>query len=382
MDNRGAILAASDTDIMVTNRDHYSYTWPRDGALIADAFIRAGYAEETVPFFHHCTRLLAAGGYVWPKYNPDGTVGSNWHPWIAGGRAQLPIQEDETALVVWALGEHFRRQRDLHLVRSLYDGLVRPAADFLATYRNPVTGLPLESYDLWEERRGIFTFTTGAVFGGLRAAAVLAGVLGDRSAAAGWGRAALEVRRAALEHLYSKECGRFVRGIYPGQDGPVADLTPESSLWGLFAFGLLPAGHPRVAATMRATLDGLTVKTEIGGVARYTNDYYFQKSQDVCRIPGNPWFISTLWLAQWQAAVAQKAGDLAAPRRVLEWAVERSMAGGGMPEQVNPFSGEPLSVAPLTWSHASYLSTVLAYLDRYEILRRPVTVRRIEKKPE
>src|SRR5690606_19083953 len=33
IDNRGAIIAANDTDITHFSGDHYSYCWPRDGAL-------------------------------------------------------------------------------------------------------------------------------------------------------------------------------------------------------------------------------------------------------------------------------------------------------------------------------------------------------------
>ncbi|GIQ63540.1 hypothetical protein PACILC2_21080 [Paenibacillus cisolokensis] len=50
-DERGAIVAANDTDILQYNRDHYSYMWPRDGALIADAMSAAGYDSVVAPFF-------------------------------------------------------------------------------------------------------------------------------------------------------------------------------------------------------------------------------------------------------------------------------------------------------------------------------------------
>jgi hypothetical protein len=40
-------------------------------------------------------------------------------------------------------------------------------------------------------------------------------------------------------------------------------------------------------------------------------------------------------------------------------------------EQMNPFTGAPLSVAPLTWSHAVYIDTLLQYTaKRHEIVRR------------
>jgi GH15 family glucan-1,4-alpha-glucosidase len=39
-----------------------------------------------------------------------------------------------------------------------------------------------------------------------------------------------------------------------------------------------------------------------------------------------------------------------------------------MPEQVHPETGEPLSVAPLTWSHAEFVATVLNYLEKKQSL--------------
>jgi GH15 family glucan-1,4-alpha-glucosidase len=37
---------------------------------------------------------------------------------------------------------------------------------------------------------------------------------------------------------------------------------------------------------------------------------------------------------------------------------------GVLAEQVHPYSNEPLSVSPLTWSHATFVTCVLEYLDR------------------
>ncbi len=45
IDNNGAIIAASDADILQFGRDTYTYMWPRDGALVATALIRAGYPD-------------------------------------------------------------------------------------------------------------------------------------------------------------------------------------------------------------------------------------------------------------------------------------------------------------------------------------------------
>lgn len=104
IDNGGAIIAANDFDITRFARDTYSYMWPRDGALVAAALIDAGYSELTRRFFNFCQQTMGDGGYLLHKYDADGSLASSWHPWYRDGRKELPVQEDETALVLWALG--------------------------------------------------------------------------------------------------------------------------------------------------------------------------------------------------------------------------------------------------------------------------------------
>lgn len=369
-DNRGAIIAANDTDIMSTNRDHYSYLWPRDGALVAHAMDKAGYPELTTLFYNFCRRLLSEEGFFWPKYNPDGSVGSSWHPWVKNRYGYLPVQEDETALVLWAIGQFYHIYKGFEFVKLLYSTLITPAADFLAEYRDLHTGLPLESYDLWEERKGSFTFTAAAVYGGLQAAAYFAKLFGDQAKSCWWETAARQVRAGIFKYLYSQELARFVRGITFNKEGGFEkDFTLESSLYGVFAFGVLPARHPRVVKTMQAVKKGLWVDTDIGGVARYSGDYYFRRFSDPQKVPGNPWFICTMWLAQWYIEAARSLDELSRAGDLLGWVVKGRSQSGVLAEQLHPYTGEQLSVAPLTWSHAAFVLVVLGYVEKYGKLK-------------
>lgn len=365
IDNGGAIIAANDSDILQYNRDHYSYMWPRDGALVAYALDMAGYPEITSRFFQFCNQILAEGGYVWHKYNPDGSVGSSWHPYFNNGEVQLPIQEDETALIIFALWHFYQWFHDLEFIESLYYPLIRKAADFMVDYRHPELKLPLASYDLWEERRGIFTFTAAAVYGGLSAAAKIAELFGDTERREKWSLAAEEVKVGMLNHLYDQKLNRFIRGIYFVGEKIQRDLTLESSLYGVLRFGVLAANDPKMVQTMRAIEEGLWIKTDVGGVARYTNDYYFKKSQDIANVPGNPWFICTLWLADWYVDLAESLEDLQKPLEILHWVVDHQSESGLLSEQIHPYSGEPLSVSPLTWSHATFVMVVNNYLVKF-----------------
>ncbi|WP_338551932.1 glycoside hydrolase family 15 protein [Paenibacillus sp. KS-LC4] len=369
VDERGAILAANDTDILQYNRDHYSYMWPRDGALIAESMSLAGYQSVIAPFFNFCAAALAPDGYLYHKYNPDGTVGSSWHPYIVQGSQRLPIQEDETALVLFALWQDYMRNQVIELPQSLYSNLIRKAATFLSSYIEPELSLPKPSYDLWEERYGIWTYTVASVYGGLMAAAFFTELFGDYERSDHYRNTAQTIKHGMLTQLWDEESGRFARGLIQKDNGWVKDMTLESSVFGIWEFGVLPVDDDKVVRTMSAIRDGLKIQTDVGGHARYTNDYYFQQTGDIDKIPGNPWIICTLWVANYQIASAQKLGDLEGPKQTLQWVVDHALSSGLLAEQLNPFDGSPLSVAPLTWSHATFIQSVSKYAEKYKQLK-------------
>ena len=349
-DRGGAVLAANDSDIQWGHNDHYSYTWMRDAAFVCDAMDRAGFPEITRRFLQFANTLIRDQGYFLHKYNTDGSPAPLWHPWIVDGKARLPIQEDETALVIWLVARHYARTRDLELLRSVYPRLVVSAADFLARFREPETGLPLPSYDLWEERYGTFTFTCAAVWAGLNAAAELANHFNDQEHRVAWSAAADEVRMAMRKHLRVESEGRYGRAV--------GDSSIDASAFGLFYLGVFNAESAHVEATMNAIREKLWVDTETGGIARYENDAYHRISADTERVPGNPWILCTLWLAEHELA---KGGVQAALDRV-RWARAKATPSMILPEQMDPYDGQPLSVAPLTWSHAQVVSLILGCL--------------------
>ena len=123
---------------------------------------------------------------------------------------------------------------------------------------------------------------------------------------------------------------------------------------------------------MQAVYDQLWVKTSVGGLARYERDAYHQiEHDDLQNVPGNPWFICTLWWAQYLIARARSPEELKEPLQVLEWVADHALPSGVLAEQVNPHTGEPLSVSPLTWSHAAFVSAVLEYLEKHHVWHQP-----------
>ncbi|RBW70549.1 glycoside hydrolase family 15 protein [Bacillus taeanensis] len=366
----GTIIAANDSDILQFNRDHYSYLWPRDGALIAAAVAKAGFHGMVANFYRRCEKLLSSEGYFYHKYNPDGSIGSSWHPFIdQHGKEILPIQEDETALVIWAFWQHYLETGDIEFAHSLYRSLVKPSGKFLMSYIDEKRDLPLPSYDLWEERRGVFSFTASTVYGGLMAAHHFANMFGEDELSDKFLKAAEKIKVGIETYLYDEEIGRFIRGIYYNEESSkmIKDFTIESSMYGLFAFDVFEADDPRIIRTMEIIEKELSIKTPVGGIARYFNDYYFQQTQNLTEAPGNPWLICTLWLAKWKIKKSKNLEDLKEAYSIFQWIEKQAFSSGVLPEQIHPYTGEPLSVAPLTWSHATYVDVVQDYLKAYQL---------------
>jgi GH15 family glucan-1,4-alpha-glucosidase len=228
----------------------------------------------------------------------------------------------------------------------------------------------LPSYDLWEERYGILGWTIGATWGGLYAGAKFAEAFGENERAEKYYLAAEEIKAATDKYLWLEEENRFARMINSLPSGKwEIDSVIDASLVGLWQYGMYDPLDPKILATMEAIKNRLWVKTNVGGIARYEDDKYHQVSQAVEEVPGNPWFITTLWYAEWLAKTAKTTEDFEKSLELIEWVVDHALPSGVLAEQVNPYNNEPLSVSPLTWSHAAFVSTVQTYLkERMRII--------------
>ncbi len=363
VDDGGAVIASCDSDILAFNRDTYSYVWPRDGALVALAFDAAGFHEVSRLFFLFCNDIITKQGFFHHKYLADGSRGSSWHAWIdSNGQYQLPIQEDETALVLYALWKHYQKYRDIEFIGKVYANLVVKATQFLLDHRDEKTGLPRPSFDLWEEKIGVFTSTAATVWAALAAAAQFARLFYDSKRQELLTEAAAQMKQAILTHLYDRRLGRFIKAIYP--DGS-RDLTIDSSLMFTFLFGTFSAQEEAVTNSVHSIINKLQVKTGVGGIARYENDEYCRVSAE---ITGNPWFVCTIWLARWYIARANSIEELNKGLELLEWVVNHSIASGILGEQLDPRSGITISASPLVWSHAEFVIAVSEYLDKYHAI--------------
>lgn len=352
IDKRGAVIASTDTASLKYSRDAYGYCWPRDGAFVLWPLIRLGFEDEPRRFFEFCRRGLHPDGYLMHKFRADGALGSSWHPYVQDGVPTPPIQEDETAITLFVFSQFCAMHDSQKLLHEFYDSMVKPMADFLARYVDESTHLPKPSYDLWEERFITSTYTTSVTYAALLAAVEMAEKTGDADSAVKWRSCADDMYDAARKHLFNAERGYFYKSVTGEGDQQRDGTVDVSSFFGAFIFGLFPADSHELQTSFQTLKDTFAGGGDITTLPRYENDQYRRVSQDT---PPNVWLITSLWLAQY-AIEQDRPGDA---MRTLDWTLDHASSTSVLSEQIHPYDGTRLSIEPLTWSHAEYVSTLL-----------------------
>ncbi|HET7528849.1 MAG TPA: glycoside hydrolase family 15 protein, partial [Candidatus Saccharimonadales bacterium] len=267
---------------------------------------------------------------------------------------ELPIQEDETAIVVYAARQYQQSSKDVDFIRHLYPRLIAPAGDFMSRFIDDKTSLPHASYDLWEQQFATFTYTVFLTLCGLEAAAEIAESLHKAEDAKRW-RDAIKKITAGLKGLRDDN-GRYLKCILLTLEGKIEkDSTVDAAnFFGAFLYG--KADKDALDETVRLIEERLLGSAPIGGVPRYEHDDYFL--EDKTKL-GNPWMITTLWLARYYISENRQKDAL----ELINWVQERAGDSGMLSEQVDPNTGIGVGVSPLVWSHSTFLETVLKLSD-------------------
>ncbi|CAM3665369.1 glycoside hydrolase family 15 protein [Cohnella lubricantis] len=354
----GSIIAAPEFDEYFSRCGGYAFCWGRDAAFITTALDKAGLLELSTRFYEWTLTAQDKDGAWQQRHYHDGSLAPSWG-----------LQIDEGASILWGMHQHYlalavsERGEFLKLV---WDSVRRGAAFLVRSIES--NGLPMASRDLWEEREAQHTYSSAAVFAGLRAAAAMADVLGEAALAGEWNAAADRIAQQIEALCWNEGKGVFYRAVNltvgereyeeAVQGGlAVSQLTDakgyvknrvtydpivDVSLLGISVpFEAVKPDHPYAVRTAD-TIEALLTSPTVSGIKRYEGDPY---------IGGNPWILTTLWLAQYRA----KTGRLDDAWRLLDWAIQHRTESGLLPEQVDRETGETAWVVPLTWSHAMFI---------------------------
>ncbi|MFF2885683.1 glycoside hydrolase family 15 protein [Paenibacillus sp. NPDC057967] len=355
----GSIIAAPEFDENFSRCGGYSFCWGRDAAFITTALDKAGLNELSDRFYAWTLTAQSPDGSWQQRHYHDGGLAPSWG-----------LQIDEGSSILWGMWQHYLEKQDVAFANLVWPSVER-GAGFLMSFIDSESGLPKPSIDLWEEREASHTYSSAAVYGGLTSAASFAELLGHGALAKDWRSAAARIAYVIMDECWNEEGSSFYRGlnlkvskekydaaVSAGFTGHIEQLDKgyekhvlkhdpivDISLLGISVpFGAVAPEHDRMRRTADTIEAALTVPG-VGGIKRYEDDIY---------IGGNPWILTTLWLAHYRVAT----GDLAAARKLLGWVIAHRTETGLLPEQIDKVTGETAWVVPLTWSHAMFVLTI------------------------
>ena len=324
-DKNGGIIAAPSL------HPDYRYVWGRDGSYIAIALNLFGM--RTDKFFEFMSRVQ----------NPDGSWLQNYY--VNGNPRLTALQIDQIGSVLWAMDVRYRLSGDRGFVKRYWD-TIEKAGNYLSSAALNFT----QCFDLWEEKVGVFAYTVGAVYGGLKCAYSMSKAVDKRDEVKHWEKALEFLKREVPKRFYLKDEERFAKSINP------LNKEIDTSILGLsYPFNLINVDDERMIKTAEAIEKAF--KYKVGGIGRYPNDVYFG---------GNPWIITTLWLSLYYrrlSKILKEKDDNRADiysqksKKLFDWVVKYSF-NGLFPEQIHKDLGIPMSAMPLGWSNAMFLMYV------------------------
>lgn len=214
----GAPVAAPEFDPTFEASGGYGFCWCRDASFVAHAFAQIGLAQKASRFFGWCSRAQSPDGYFHQRYWLDGSLAPAW------SEDHDSLQVDETAAVIWAAAQVYRKLREKPS-QQVWESIKR-ALMFLSSHL--VAGVHKAGMDLWETFRGHFTYTQAAFAAAFQAGAELSNLMGEQNLAEQCQALAHETKSALLKRFWAKD--GFLRGFTP--DGH-PDPTPDASVLGV-----------------------------------------------------------------------------------------------------------------------------------------------------
>jgi len=354
----------------------YHLAWPRDLVETAGGLLAAGAREDVHLVLHYLQVTQEADGH-WPQ-----------NMWLDGMPYWSGIQMDETAFPI-LLVDMARRENALEAddLTRLWP-MVRRAASFL------MCDGPVTQQDRWEEDPGYSPFTLAVEIAALLAAADLADLNGESTAAtflrdtADTWNANIErrtyvtdtdlARQLGVEGYYVRiappevaESASPIAGFVPIKNRPLgASSEPATHIispdaLALVRFGLRAPNDARIVNTVLAIDALLKVNTPNGPAwHRYNDDGYGEHADGTPfdgTGQGRAWPLLTGERAHYELA----AGRQEAAEKLLHALEAFANDGGLIPEQVwdapdiperELYFGRPSgSAMPLVWAHAEYI---------------------------
>jgi hypothetical protein len=235
--NTGAIVASIATQLP------YGEDWPRDGAFINYALDVAGYPDMVTKHNIFYSSVQRSTGLF------AGTFDMNFYAdGVPGG--PIPLEIDEASFGVWTMSAHAAFISSA-TERAAYLAQVYPAikrgADFVAGWRNPITGLQLPAN---EDDNLAFTASlhgATAILTALDAALVAGNDVNESPAVLQAWQGRRDELAAAIQRTYWYPP---VQAYYdPGGTGNPVGPAVQPSAWLVWPAQILPYSDPTIQST-------------------------------------------------------------------------------------------------------------------------------------
>lgn len=322
----------------------YRYAWIRDASFTVFALRRVGFHGEADAFLGWVLDAFENSRRPRIMYTLDGDPVPEevLDAGLEGYRRSAPVR--------WGNGAADQRQHDIYgevldcadqwlrtggdLQPALWSGLAGLAETAAATWRQPDQGI-------WEVRSEgrVFTYSAGMCQVALDRAAGIGERLGLPGPIAAWRATAGELRRLILEGSWD-ERARSLSGHLGGGGGL------DASLLALPLRKVVPADHPRMAATTAAIAERLSAGN--GLLYRYLHD----ESPD--GLPGDEgaFLLCSFWLVDNLAL----QGRLEEAEELYASLCSRASPLGLLPEQIDPATGVFMGNFPQAFSHIGVIA--------------------------
>jgi GH15 family glucan-1,4-alpha-glucosidase len=344
----GALVAAATTSLPEApggerNWD-YRFTWIRDSTLALWALDTLGFDWEANDFFCFIADVAERSDDLQIMYGVDGEkdLTEETLDHLAGYLGSRPVRVGN--------GAFDQKQHDVWgaLLDSVYihtsnrDGLDDRLWPILSGFvESAIEHFPEPDRGIWEVRGDPKHFTSSKVMCWVAAdrGARLARVREQFELAARW--------RQAADEMHADICANGVdeRGVFTQHYGSAA-LDASNLLIPLVGF--LPSSDRRVAATVRAIAEELTVD---GLVLRYR----VEETDDGLAGEEGTFTICSFWLVSALAII----GDHAAARRLCEKLLSFASPLGLYAEEIDASSGRHLGNFPQAFTHLGLINAVL-----------------------
>ena len=364
-DPEGGIIAAPEFQFEFSHCGGYGFCWGRDAGFITLAMDICGMHKESKEFYRYMTRCQSSDGSFLHRHDMSGHLGSSWGF----------LQPDETGSVLFGLWKHLEITKDKALAEELRPMIDKACNWLIEAKHSWDSGLPVEGFDLWEEREGVHYYAVAAMSAGIRAAIDIY-KLCDWNYPESWQQAFSSLKELANSDRFIQEDGPSLqiartlhkklglqaktkleaRGYkvdaHPSESGRYDYTLPADYVLDISQVGVAypydVLDRSKLGSHWNNYLklvDERLWRGQSGGIGRYEGDYYRE---------GNPWILATLWLA----LAAAQVDEVELAKKCWQWSLAHVSHEGLFAEQIDPESGQPAWVMPLTWSHAMFALAV------------------------